>query len=635
MRLDLILLVGFAGPLAASPPSLDHYKSFHRSWASASTRLDSVIAELPTQGTVPPGAAASTASNGNANANGTVAVPDACSCDTCSCDPSCCGSKAPATSAASASASAGPVTSASTSAPPPTVVTATSTLTTSATPSSGEVESGSTSVPAASSTVNLRATTTTTTVTMTRPASTAAADPAFTTKGSHHHQAHASNGEAHRSDDGWDSLHRELGSTRMSKLLRRHKSKKIKRSSLKDKEMEVRYLEGQSASLWKAAHSWGKVLRHYEAQVENISGMRRSVSVESSAEAEEIIDEMRLVLTHIKSVSDRAHLYARIQDKWLLDAKKELKTAQREKKELEIAQWEKAAKEVHGLSHEEILRKEDFGKHASSHNLRARSETKDAGEHDKQKKEKQEKEKQEKEKQVKEKQDKTAKHKDEKVHDNKKDNKTDATKEETAEKSDLDKYEDALYGSVGEQIKKNLGNDKSKGHHSLTIEKGEKPAYMITKEFRVYKCDGEKGCKEDFGPVEEQAKDEDADANAEKEKGKENEVEKEEEKDSHEEEDGPSLLADGDEAEQLKRLQQLYMQWRGMLVEAIRKDLDPILKNDKFPEDTQMASQHMKGDEKEQRKRLSLMYMNYRHMLLDKFTELLDPILHAKNQKTG
>ncbi|KAF5529550.1 hypothetical protein FMEXI_14079 [Fusarium mexicanum] len=632
MRLNLILLVGFAGPLAASPPSLDHYKSFHRSWASASTRLDSVIAELPTQGTVPPGAAASTASNANANANGTVAVPDACSCDTCSCDPSCCGSKAPATSAASASASAGPVTSASTSAPPPAVVTATSTLTTSATPSSGEVESGSTSVSAASSTVNLRATTTTTTVTMTRPASTAAADPAFTTKGSHHHQAHTSNGEAHRSDDGWDSLDRELGSTRKSKLLRRHKSKKIKGSPLKDKEMEVRYLEGQSASLWKAAYSWGKVLQHYEAEVKQMSGMRGSVNVESVAMAEEVIDEMRLVLTHIKSVSDRAHLYARIQDKWLLDAKKELK----------IAQWEKAAREVHGLSHEEILRKEDFGKHASSHNLRARSETKDAGEHDKQKKEKQEKEKQEKEKQVKEKQvkekqDKTAKHKDEKVHDNKKDNKTDATKEETAEKSDLDKYEDALYGSVGEQIKKNLGNDKSKGHHSLTIEKGEKPAYMITKEFRVYKCDGEKGCKEDFGPVEEQAKDKDANAekDAEKEEGKENEVEKEEEKDSYEEEDGPSLLADGDEAEQLKRLQQLYMQWRGMLVEAIRKDLDPILKNDKFPEDTQMASQHMKGDEKEQRKRLSLMYMNYRHMLLDKFTELLDPILHAKNQKTG
>ncbi|KAF4477173.1 hypothetical protein FAGAP_12479 [Fusarium agapanthi] len=601
MRLDLILLVGFAGPLAASPPFLDHYNSFHRSWASASTRLDSVIAEMPTKGTVPPGAAAST--------SGTVAVPGACSCDTCSCDtcscnPSCCGSKAPATSTASA--------------PPPAVVTATSTLTTSATPSSGEVESGSTSVSAASSTVNLRATTTTTTVTMTRPASTAAADPAFTTKGSHHHQAHTSDGEAHRSDDGWDSLDRELGSTRKSKLLRRHKDKKIKGLSLKGKEMEVRYLEGQSASLWKAAHSWGKVLEHYAAEFKKTSRTLESHNVEYSAKAREVIDEMRLVLTHIKSVSDRAHRYARIQEKWLLDAKKEL----------EIAQWEKAAREVHGLSHEEILRKEDFGKHTSSHNLGKRSETKDAGEHDKQKKEKQEKEK---ERQKKENEDKTAKHKDEKLH-NKKDNETDATKAETTEKSDLDKYEDALYGSVGEQVKKNLGNDKSKGHHSLIIEKGEKPAYMITKQFKVYKCDDEKGCKEHFGPVEEQAKDEDADA--EKEEGEENEVEKEEEKDWYEEEGNPPMLANGDEAEQLKRLQQLYMQWRGMLVEAIRKDLDPILKNDEFPEDTQMAAQHMKGDEREQRKRLSLMYMNYRYMLLDKFTKLLDPILHDKNQKT-
>ncbi|SCV29137.1 uncharacterized protein FFB14_02355 [Fusarium fujikuroi] len=609
MRPDLILLVGFAGPSAAVP-ILDSYISFRKSWASASTRLNSVIAEIPTiypgKGTVPPGAAAST--------TGTAAVPDACSCDTCSC-----GNKASATS----TASAGLVTSGSTPAPPapPAVVTTTSTLTTSATPSSGEVESGSTSVSAASSTVNLRATTTTTTVTMTRPASTAAADPAFTTKGSHHHQAHTSDGEAHRSEHGWDSLDREVSSTKKSRLLRRHKDEKDKDLLLKDKEMEVRYLEEQSKRLWKAAHDWGKVLEQYATDLRKTNDLANCHMVtEEGAKAGEVIGEKRIVLKRIKSVSDRAHRYARIQEKWLLDAKKEL------------SQWKKAAREVQGLSHEEILRKEDFRKHASSHNPEKRSEAKDAGEQNKQK-QKQEEEKKKKKKQKQEEQkEKGDKHKDEKCHD-KEEKKTDATKEETTEKSDLEKYEDALYGKIGEQIKEKIGNDKSKGRHS-PIEKGEKPAFVITKEFKVYKCDDEKGCKEDFGSLEELVKDEDKDAEKEKEKGEDNKVEKEEEKDWYEEEGDPPMLADGDEAGQLQRLQELYMQWRGMLVEAIRKDLDPILKNDEFPEDTQTAAQHMEGDEKVQRKRLSHIYMSYRYMLLDKFTKLLDPILHAKNQKT-
>ncbi|CVK92650.1 uncharacterized protein FMAN_07542 [Fusarium mangiferae] len=565
----------------------------------------------PAKGTVPPGAAAST--------TGTVAVPDACSCDTCSC-----GNKASATS----TASAGLVTSGSTPAPPA-VVTTTSTLTTSATPSSGEVESGSTSVSAATSTVNLRATTTTTTVTMTRPASTAAANPAFTTKGPHHHQAHTSDGEAHRSEHGWDSLDREVSSTKKSRLLRRHKDEKDKDLLLKDKEMEVRYLEKQSKRLWKAAHDWGKVLEQYAADFQKTNDLANCHMVtEEGAKAGEVIGEKRIVLKRIKSVSDRAHRYARIQEEWLLDAKKEL------------SQWKKAAREVQGLSHEEILRKEDFRKHASSHNPEKRSEAKDAGEQNKQKqKQEEEKQKQEKQKQ-KEKEDK---HKDEKCHD-KEEKKTDATKEETTNKSDLEKYEDALYGKIGEQIKEKIGNDKSKDRHS-PIEKGEKPAFVITKEFKVYKCDDEKGCKEDFGSLEELVKDEDKDAEKEKEKkgekkgekkekGEDNKVEKEEEKDWYEEEGDPPMLADGDEAGQLQRLQELYMQWRGMLVEAIRKDLDPILKNDEFPEDTQMAAQHMEGDEKVQRKRLSHIYMNYRYMLLEKFTKLLDPILHAKNQKT-
>ncbi|PCD35268.1 hypothetical protein AU210_007850 [Fusarium oxysporum f. sp. radicis-cucumerinum] len=536
----------FAGPSAAVPHLKSHI-SFRRSWASASTRLDSVLAELhtiyPGKGTVPPGAVAST--------TGTFVVPGACSCD----------NEAPATSAASA----GVVTSGSISTPPA-VVTATSTLTTSATPSPGEVESGSASVSAASSAVNPRATTTTTTITTTRPASTAAADPAFTTKGSHHHQADTSDGGAHRSEHDLDSLDRELSTTKKSKLLRRHKDGKHKDLLLIDKEREVRYLKRQSERLWKAAHSWEKVLQQNITDVRRATNkLRRGQKQTGSYQAQKDLEEKKLVLQRVKSVSDRAHRYARIQEKWLRDAEKEL----------EKARWEKAAREVQGLSHEEILRKEDFGKHASSHNPRKRSEPKDAREHNKQKQEKE---------------DKTAKHKDEKNHD-KEEKKTDVAKEEATEKSDHEKYEDVLYRKIGQQIEEKLG-DKSKGHHS-PIEKGEKPVYVITQQYKVYKCDDKKGCKEDFGSEEEVK-----------------------------------------EAGQLQRLQQLYMQWRGMLVEPIRKDLDPILKNDQFPEDTEMAAQHQEGNEKEQRKRLSHIYMSYRSMLIEKFTKLLDPILHDKNQKT-
>ncbi|KAK2681143.1 hypothetical protein RAB80_002936 [Fusarium oxysporum f. sp. vasinfectum] len=516
MRLDLILLVGFAGPSAAVPRLKSHI-SFRRSWASASTRLDSVLAELhtiyPGKGTVPPGAVASS--------TGTFVVPGACSCD----------NEAPATS----TASAGVVTSGSISTPPA-VVTTTSTLATSATPSPGEVESGT---------------------------STAAADSAFTTKGSHHHQADTSDGGAHRSDHDLDSLDRELSTTKKSKLLRRHKDEKHKDLLLIDKEREVRYLKRQSERLWKAAHSWEKVLQQNITDVRRATNKLRGGQKQTGRyQAQKDLEEKKLVLQRVKSVSDRAHRYARIQEKWLRDAEKEL----------EKARWEKAAREVQGLSHEEILRKEDFGKHASSHNPRKRSEPKDAGEHNKQKQEKE---------------DKTAKHKDEKNH-NKEEKKTDVTKEEATEKSDHEKYEDVLYRKIGQQIEEKLG-DKSKGHQS-PIEKGEKPVYVITQQYKVYKCDDKKGCKEDFGSEEE--------------------------------------------AGQLQRLQQLYMQWRGMLVEPIRKDLDPILKNDQFPEDTEMAAQHQEGNEKEQRKRLSHIYMSYRSMLIEKFTKLLDPILHDKNQKT-
>ncbi|KAK2934423.1 hypothetical protein FoTM2_005670 [Fusarium oxysporum f. sp. vasinfectum] len=557
MRLDLILLVGFAGPSAAVPRLKSHI-SFRRSWASASTRLDSVLAELhtiyPGKGTVPPGAVASS--------TGTFVVPGACSCD----------NEAPATS----TASAGVVTSGSISTPPA-VVTTTSTLATSATPSPGEVESGSASVSAASS----------------------AAD--------------TSDGGAHRSDHDLDSLDRELSTTKKSKLLRRHKDEKHKDLLLIDKEREVRYLKRQSERLWKAAHSWEKVLQQNITDVRRATNKLRGGQKQTGRyQAQKDLEEKKLVLQRVKSVSDRAHRYARIQEKWLRDAEKEL----------EKARWEKAAREVQGLSHEEILRKEDFGKHASSHNPRKRSEPKDAGEHNKQKQEKE---------------DKTAKHKDEKNH-NKEEKKTDVTKEEATEKSDHEKYEDVLYRKIGQQIEEKLG-DKSKGHQS-PIEKGEKPVYVITQQYKVYKCDDKKGCKEDFGSEEEvkevegkqQAKDKDEDA--EKKEGKENKVEKEEEKDLYDEEGDPPLLADGDEAGQLQRLQQLYMQWRGMLVEPIRKDLDPILKNDQFPEDTEMAAQHQEGNEKEQRKRLSHIYMSYRSMLIEKFTKLLDPILHDKNQKT-
>ncbi|WZH43756.1 uncharacterized protein QYS62_004766 [Fusarium acuminatum] len=90
------------------------------------------------------------------------------------------------------------------------------------------------------------------------------------------------------------------------------------------------------------------------------------------------------------------------------------------------------------------------------------------------------------------------------------------------------------------------------------------------------------------------------------------------------------LLADGDEHEQYVRLSTLYMQYRKLLAEGIQKKLDPVLKNDKYA-GNEIEGEHEKGDGKEQLRRLTNLYLDFRYMLVPKFKKQLDPILHEGN----
>jgi hypothetical protein len=72
------------------------------------------------------------------------------------------------------------------------------------------------------------------------------------------------------------------------------------------------------------------------------------------------------------------------------------------------------------------------------------------------------------------------------------------------------------------------------------------------------------------------------------------------------------------------------MQYRKLLAEGIQKKLDPVLKNDKYA-GNEIEGEHEKGDEKEQLRRLTNLYLDFRYMLVPKFKKQLDPILHEGN----
>ncbi|KAF4336261.1 hypothetical protein FBEOM_9890 [Fusarium beomiforme] len=611
MRLDLFLLVALAGPSSAVPCGMKSYHSFRRSWSSASTRLNSVLSDLPIiyrgGGTVPPGAVAYTTS--------TVMVSAA----------SFSGNDALATSTASTG-----LVASSTSTSISTAI-ATVTANASVTPtasSSGELDSGKSPVSAAPSAINPRATTTTTTTT-TRPASISATDPSFTTEGHHGHETDHSDHEpgtfAHAKDTDTisldsDSHDHDFDIIRKSKLLPRRGEEKRGKWSLKDREDAVEYLKEHSKKLWKAANQMLKLLNN---------------RIKSCEKAEKKLKDKQVALTSASLKTKQAYTYARTQQKYLSDAQNELERAQREK----------SAKDVQNLSPEKILCKEDFAKYASSHRQSKRSKVKVHS----------------KPKDPHDKGDEVKKHKHEIYEDKHKHNKGGKKTEEEA----LREYEDKLYGKIEDQLKEKLGKtspqkDSQKDHetHAKTVEK---PLYLVTKQIKVYKCTEEEDCKYKYDPKYKEEKVEKVEAKEHGEKKdektkhhkeerveeaakgeakKEKEImkvkeEKERNKDAENEENETPLLAGGNEAEQLKRLSELYMQYRPMLVKPIRKDLDPILKNDQYAEDTEMAEKHKEGDEKEQRKRLSRLYMGYRYMLTPKFQKQLDPILHADYQKAN
>jgi hypothetical protein len=243
-----------------------------------------------------------------------------------------------------------------------------------------------------------------------------------------------------------------------------------------------------------------------------------------------------------------------------------------------------------------------------------------------------------------------------------------------------EKQEDKLYAGIGKQLES--GNQKS--------DQDDRPIYLITEKFKVYKCVKPNGCKlydirkigdgkgkcqlgttrykdklpeakkyykmdykkevndriKDIQDIMENARAEERTAipifeKKRPEREKKVKVEKEDKEDVKEQDvkedvkeqddkENP-LLADGDEKKQYERISALYMQYRGMLVKAIQRDLDPVLYNSKYEEDKEMAAQYQEGNEREQRKRLGKLYTDYRYMLVPKWQEKLDPILWANN----
>ncbi|KAF5656775.1 hypothetical protein FHETE_10799 [Fusarium heterosporum] len=189
----------------------------------------------------------------------------------------------------------------------------------------------------------------------------------------------------------------------------------------------------------------------------------------------------------------------------------------------------------------------------------------------------------------------------------------------TSDSFSEEEYEDRLYAGIGEQLLNGPDDTKERG--------GDR--YVLTKKCNGSNCpSGKNGAGAEQGAaifkVEEvttKMKDE------ERKKKTPDQRKADLKEDSHQEEGEDELLAGGDEHGQYVRLSTLYMQYRSMLVEAIRKQLDPVLKDEKYATDETME-EHEEGNEEEQRRRLSNLYMDFRYMLLPKFKKQLDPILY-------
>ncbi|KAF4989884.1 hypothetical protein FGRMN_8834 [Fusarium graminum] len=182
-----------------------------------------------------------------------------------------------------------------------------------------------------------------------------------------------------------------------------------------------------------------------------------------------------------------------------------------------------------------------------------------------------------------------------------------------------EEYEDGLYAGIGEQLLNSP--DDTKGHDGYR--------YVLTKQCNGSKClSGKNSTAAEQGEALFKAEEVTTKIKDEERKKKMPGQKKAESKeDSHQEEGEDELLAGGDEHGQYVRLSTLYMQYRSMLVEAIQKQLDPVLKDEKYAT-AETMEEHEKGNEEQQRRRLSNLYMDFRYMLLPKFKKQLDPVLY-------
>lgn len=537
MRVSLVILATLAGHSVAVPCKPKWVVSKSKSWMSASTRLDKVLAELPTiyadGGTVPP--------NATAIATGTVAGDEGdLSATTAGVARNRRVSSTP--NAAAATASSG-------------------------TPSAGADRSADGSDPTST------ATTTTTTITVTPSASAAA--------------------EADEASTKADKVSTEEETLKDHKMHRRgcpHRKVCPHRQALPP----VTY-RTVTEDIPPASTPVVVVYKHVPCTKNNKMHRR---SFEGSKEEQKDLDMLSMLAEskmgeaiNMQELYDKGMEAFKAKETALGDEKKALKKQSSEAKSLmkEARDWDK---KLHKAVREYNLKQQKW-------------------EEDMEKKEKKEKEAKKKE------EEKKKKKKEEKGEKEKRDGSSFVLSKE--------QYEDKIYEKIGESLKKSLAkNAKEHDRH----------VYVITKKYKVLKCDSAHGCKGEEsseaqqGVLDLKAKKEDEEIKGEEKKETKQEGDAEEEKTEKVEE--VELLADGDEHEQYVRLSTLYMQYRKLLVEGIQKKLDPVLKNDKYAGD-EIEGEHENGDEKEQLRRLTNLYLDFRYMLVPKFKKQLDPILHEGN----
>ncbi|KAM0198253.1 hypothetical protein ACHAPA_009115 [Fusarium lateritium] len=576
MRVSIVILATLAGHSVASPCKPKWVVSKSKSWMSASTRLDKVLAELPTiyadGGTVPP--------NATATATGTVAGDEG---DLSAASAGVTRNRHVSSTPGAAAASSG-------------------------TPSAGADRS------ADASGATLTVTTTTTTITVTPTATNVA--------------------EADEASTKTDKASTEAENPKDPKMHRRGCPHR-KVDPQKHVHPQVTY-RTVTEVIPPATTPVVVVYKHVPCTKNNKINRR---SFEGSEEEQKNLDMLSILAkskmgeaTNMRDLYDRNMEAFQAKQKALNNEKNDLKKQNSQAKSLmkEARSWDK---KLHKAVREYNLKQQKWEEEMEKIEQKRIKQEKEAKKKKMKEKEK-EKEKKEK-KEGKEKRDESSHDLSKEEKKNEKREPYFLSKEQYEDKM-YEIVRERLRKKLAKQVKEHgaavlvftkqdkvLKCDKPNGCKG--IESIESQQGLL--DFKVQKEDEETKEGEKKETKQEDTKQEKT------EKAKEAELEEDEHEDKDKDEDKDEevkLLADGDEHEQYTRISTLYMQYRRLLAEGIQKKLDPILKDDKYAGD-EIKGEHEEGDEREQLRRLTNLYLDFRYMLLPKFKKQLDPILHEGN----